>query len=371
MVSLLCSEIGRGHPFYLDGLERALRAAGRADLAARRASVFEVSRGSARLAWRGVRTTYRLAGRGGLSGRVYRRLRGRVDYNRDTRLLRLLGRDARRWARDASVVVVDHPALVGALRGRGRVWYLHGELVAPAEALVQAAERIFVPLDETAAAFVAGGFSREKLVVTGICIENELLADAEVQAGARLQRLRDAAPLTLGFFSSGAEPRTHVRCLAVAAVAAARAGCRSLAFCAAGGRLEGAVRESAGGVGVEVVRCHGRADLDRRTAERFGELDVVVSPPHERSNWALALGIPFLLVGPDIGPFAPLNRELLLRRGVAAEISSVAEAEGLPARLEGLRATGELVRMAERGWGPDRGGFRRAAQAVIAEAGEA
>ena len=210
-----------------------------------------------------------------------------------------------------------------------------------------------------------------KLVVSGVCIENELLASAEVQAGARRERLRGTAPLTLGFFSSGAEPQAHVRCLAVGAAAVARADSRSLTFCAAGGRLERAVRQCEGGARVKVVRFHGRADLDRRTAERFGELDLVVSPPHERSNWAVALGLPFLLVGPDIGPFAPLNRELLLRRGVAAEISSIEAAERLPERLEELRAAGELVRMAERGWGLDRGGFQRTAQAVMAEAGEA
>lgn len=370
-MSLLCSEIGRGHPFYLDGLERALRAAGRADLAARRASIFEISQGAARLAWRGVRAAYRLAGQGGLIGRGYHRLRGRVDYESDTRLLRFLGRDARAWAQDACLVVVDHPALVGALRGRPGVWYLHGELVAPAEALVPTAERIFVPLEETAAAFVAGGVPREKILVTGVCIENELLEGAQVLASARRQRLLNAASLAIGFFSSGAEPRAHVRCLAVAAKAAVRDGYRSLVFCAAGGRLAGAVSEGSGGAGVEIVPFRGRADLDRRTAERFDELDLVVSPPHERSNWALALGIPFLLVGPDIGPFAPLNREFLLRRGVAAEISSLAEAERLPERLAELRAAGELARMAERGWGPERGGFAGAARMLIAAVGSA
>jgi hypothetical protein len=244
---------------------------------------------------------------------------------------------------------------------------LHGELVAPPEASVRNAERIFVPLAETAAAFAAAGIAREKLLVTGICVENELLPGAPADAVARLERLRGRAPLTLGLFSSGAEPRAHVRCLALAAAAAARAGHRVLAFCAAGGRLERAMAGRSPGGRVEVIRFSGREDLDQRTAERFGELDLVLSPPHERSNWALALGIPFLLVGPDIGPFAPLNRALLLGRGVAAEISSLTVAERLAEHLAALREGGELSRMAERGTDADRRGFARAAEMLIAE----
>jgi hypothetical protein len=244
---------------------------------------------------------------------------------------------------------------------------MHGELAVPQEAVVRSAERIFVPLAETASAFVAGGIARERLLITGICVENELLADAPGQAIARLERLRGRTPLTLGFFSSGAEPRMHVRCLAAAAIAVSRAGHRALAFCAAGGRLEKAVSERGPDSEVEVVSFSGREDLDRLTAARFAALDLVVSPPHERTNWGLALGVPMFLVGPDIGPFAPLNRALLLRRGVAAELSSPAEAGQLPARLAELRAAGELFRMAERGANPDRLGFARAAQMLIAE----
>ena len=140
-----------------------------------------------------------------------------------------------------------------------------------------------------------------------------------------------------------------------------------LAFCAAGGRLERALHGCLPALSGEVLRFSGREGLDRLTKSRIAEIDVVVSPPHERSNWAFALGLPFLLVGPDIGPFAPLNRALLLRRRVALEIPTPAAAETVPERLAELRTSGELARMAARGCGSDVRGFARAAEMLVAE----
>jgi hypothetical protein len=66
MISLLGCEIGRGHPFYMDGLRGALKSAGRDDLIDRDSDVFREARGLSRLAWEGVRHSYRLAGHGGV-----------------------------------------------------------------------------------------------------------------------------------------------------------------------------------------------------------------------------------------------------------------------------------------------------------------
>ena len=115
-----------------------------------------------------------------------------------------------------------------------------------------------------------------------------------------------------------------------------------------------------------LLEYENRLELDRLTADVVPRLDVVVSPPHERSNWAMALGIPFCLVGPDIGPFAPLNRALLLGAGVAVELHSPEAAAELPAVLSELRDRGLLVRMADNGTGPPIDGFQRAAR-ILAE----
>jgi hypothetical protein len=364
LISLLGSEIGRGHAFYLDGVATALRAAGRPDLAARRADVFGVSRGLARGAWLGVRAAWTIAGRGGLAEALTRRARSRVDHDRDSRLLRLLGRDLRRWAGDAGLVVVDHPALVGALGERPGIWYVHGEHAAPREAIVRRAARIFVPSRETAAAFERGGVARERLIVTGLCVDPALVPQAAGAALARQTRIASREPLGVAFLSSGAEPVAHVAALAAGAAALAGSH-RALVFARRGGRLERAVRR----LGVERIGFSGRDELDRETARCFPAIDVVVSPPHERSHWALGLGVPFLLVGPDLGPFAPLNRALLLREGVAVEIRDRLAAARLPRTLAALRGDGRLLAMSRRGCGRPIDGFSVAARALVAAAG--
>jgi hypothetical protein len=381
-ISVLGSEIGRGHPFYTDGLVRALREED-PRLLTRRSDVFAVSRGMSRAAWNSVRASYRLAGKGGPVAALYHRVRGNVDYDRDSGLLRILGADLRRWAGDDGIVVVDHPAVVGALGGRPDVWYFHGELVAPPEAIVRKAVRIFVPREEVAGEFVRGGCHPEQVLVTGICVDPDLVAGAFERAAARRERIAGDGPLALAFFSSGAEPQAHVRALAAGAAAVAASRHRAIVFARRGGALEAAVREAGGealaggpalpgaaarGIAPEIVLFDSREDLDRRTAERFAGIDAVVSPPHERSNWAIALGVPFFLVGPDIGPFAPRNRSLLLRSGVAAEIRDEGHAWGLPVLLDELRAKRLLLRMAEMGSARPVDGFRRAARMLRDEA---
>lgn len=376
MIHLLGSGIGRGHAFYLDGLEQALAATAGGPAVAR-TDVFAVSRGASRLAWDAAHAAYRLAGRGGLVAAAYGLLRGDSDYNRPSLALRILGRDLGRWwSAQRGLLVVDHPATVGALAANGTrddVWYMHGEMVAPPEAIVRGATCVLVPLEETAEAFVRGGVPRERVLVTGVCVDRALVGGAAEWTAARRARLGGDGPLTVAFFSSGAEPAAHVATLAAGACALARDGRhRALVFAARGGRLAAAVRHAAGGGAVpEVVTFGDRADLDRRTAEAFPAIDVVASPPHERSNWAVALGVPFLLVGPDLGPFAPRNRALLRARKVAVEMESKLRALALPARLDHLRRDGELLAMSLRGTEPDLGGFAAAARHVAAAAAAA
>ncbi|MEM9459673.1 MAG: hypothetical protein AAGF11_36180 [Myxococcota bacterium] len=366
-VSFLCAEIGRGHPFYLDGLIYALREAGRAELIARRSDVFTLSRGRAHAAWQAVRALYHVAARGGLVAATYRRMRDRVRYDEPSRLLDLLGRDLRRWAGREGIVVVDHPLLVGALGDREDVWYMHGELVAPPEAIVHSAAGIFVPDQRTAQIFVGGGVAPERLAVTGPCVDPLLVPMAEAARRRRRKRLRSTAPLTVAVFSSGAEPSAHVQALSAAAAVLARTGHRVVVFARRGGRLERRVSAGAAtSLDPVVIPFSGRDELDRQTAAHFEALDLVIGPPHERSSWAFALGLPLLIVGPDVGTFAPLNRERLTTAGVAVALEAMAEDPArLPTALLQLRRSGRLGQMLERGTGPRTDGFRRAAAALV------
>ena len=96
-------------------------------------------------------------------------------------------------------------------------------------------------------------------------------------------------------------------------------------------------------------------------------MDVLVSPPHERSTWAAGLGLPIFLVGPDIGPFAPLNRAVLFRKEVAAEIDGE-RADRFPELVAELRRRGRLLEMSRNGWGAPIDGFACAAQMLCEEA---
>lgn len=366
-VSLLSIEIGRGHPFYLDGVEHALRRAAGERLDLRRASVFEVSHGGVRLGWRGLRAAYRMGGSGGVPGAAYRGLRGLGGTGRSARLAALLCRDARGWAGEAGLLLVDHPLLATGLRGRPGIVYVHGELAAPVGSLVNTPARVIVPSQSVAEAFRRAGMPEGGLLVSGPCVEDALLSLAEPALGARQRRLASADPLAVGLFSSGAEPRPHVETLAAAASALVSAGHRVVAFAAKGGRFERTLRRRPS-LRLEVVGFADRRELTRRTAEHFPALDLVVAPPHERSHWALALGLPFFLVGPDVGPFAPLNRRVLLETGVALGLEGPGSARRLPDWIASLRREGRLLEMSRRGWGLPRDGFEVAARGVLSAA---
>ncbi len=365
VISLLGSDVGRGHAFYLDGLERELRRIA-PHRVAERASVFAIAQGLGGLGWKSIRAAYHAAGLGGPAPALYAWLRGRSDYNSDSPMLRVLGRDLRRWADAFEIVVVDHPTLVGALGDRTGLWYLHGEATAPPETLVTRAARILVPTGGVARAFLQAGVDAARVSVTGLCVDPALLPNQRAHTQQRRTRIASGAPLSVAFFSSGSEPRAHVSPLVAGAAALARSRHRTLVFASQGGRLERAVRRLSAPL-PELVSFGSRKQLDALTAEHFPSLDLILSPPHERANWSLALGIPSLLVGPDIGPFAPRNRALLLEAGVAEELGSRRDARELPERIDELRARGTLLAMSERGSVAEFRGFERAAELLIEE----
>ena len=103
--------------------------------------------------------------------------------------------------------------------------------------------------------------------------------------------------------------------------------------------------------GAMVVSFENRREENLFTGHLFGGFDYFVAPSHERTNWALGLGLPMFAVGPAVGPFAPLNRDLLVKSGVAEEIVESEAAGRFGPRLHELRSTGALDSMARAGWG--------------------
>jgi len=367
---VLYADIGRGHPFYLDGTCRALTA--RDDtLALTTQSVFDGTRGVGRWLWVAARMAYHAAGRGGLPALLYSQLRQGRRPDRpglgDRGLRASLHRYARNTDQAAYPVLTAHPIIVQALRGYRAIIYQHGEQVVPDEAIIPGAALVLVPSRRAAARFESC-YAPEQIIVTGSCLDPLLAPLAAAAYTRRHDALRKRRPLSVGLFSSGAEPRPHVEQLRETAVLLQRRGIACHVLAKQGGRLEQALRP----VIVNARRLHryrSRPELDAATASFWGELDLIVAPPHERSNWSLAAGLPMLMVNPTIGSFAPLNRQLMLTRGVALDLSELPR--GLRHhQLQPPGTLGELQRplanMAATGWRPRRmDGFNRSAEAIL------
>lgn len=330
------SEVGRGHPQYLDSVLAALR----------RQGITDVPRVVPR--WRLARLGYRLGGTGGLLTALYGRARSGAAPSRA--VLALLDEGLRRRLRDCGdTVLVDHPLLAHLLGPVCRVGYVHGEIAAPPSAAVATAWRTFVPLPGTADRLAAAGVRRGSLVTTGLIIEPDLADVAEFAFAARVRRLAAPAPLAVAFFTSGACPRPHLRQIIAGVRSCLAAGHRATLFCGTDPRLPGRFRRALGDPpGLALVSAPTRREDVARTAGYLPELDVMVAAAHERTGWACGLGLPLFILRPDIGPFAPLNRAFAVARGAAADAGSPA---GLPGLLDRLRSSGGLAAMARSGFG--------------------
>jgi hypothetical protein len=344
--------------------------------------VFSANSGAARLAWKLARIVYRGSARGGSISRAYSRLRTQNDFNRGGLALRVMGTQLRRtYLQDATPLVVAHPLLVAILKDRQQLIYQHGEVATPRESWVLGRHRILVPLADTADRFIKAGFDTEQLFVSGLCIEPALTSMSEAAFNSRVDRLSGADTLCGAFFSSGAEPREHVEVLAAAAASAVTAGGRVVIFARRAGRLGArisalfaaerlalATAPSVSELPEETVAAllclyEDRRELNEYTASLFGNFDYFVAPSHERTQWALGLGLPMFIVDPPLGSFSPLNREFLLASSAAKLIGDVEAASRFGAILTRLHRAGDLGKMAEAGFGRfDTRGFQNIAQ---------
>ncbi len=376
-IRFLYTEIGRGHPFYLDGIIEAMARQDDRPLIPERSSVFDLSHGLSSVAWHGARWLYRKGSSGGPIGCVYARLRNGADYNKPRFSLKLLGRDIRaHFQSESAPLVVAHPTLVGILTGRANLIYQHGEIAVPPESVVLGAAAVLVPTVSAAEPFVAAGYSTEQVRVTGLCIDPSLCDLAESSYRLRQARLLSDTPLTGFYVSSGAEPKQHVAALIESITSTVRSGGKAFVLARRGGRLH----RRAGGLfpalSPDYTCCESSDEAretdsslvmalyDTRKAETelteslFDRIDYLVAPAHERSLWALGLGLPMFPLVPSVGPFAPLNLKALVAQGVATPLDSACPPSELGRRLERLRQDGSLRGMSEAGWGKqDIGGF--------------
>lgn len=331
--------------------------------------VFEISRGLSRLSWRSADWLYKKGSSSSLIGLIYNLTRFRYDYNRDGLMMKIMGRNIRRkYCQSPDPLIVAHPTLVGILRGKEELIYQHGEVVTPPSAVVKGARTVIVPTEQAAEPFRKAGYGPDAVFVSGLCIEPALVKMAADALDQRLRRFESDMPLTGAFFSSGAEPDAHLKKIAAAAVSVVHYGGRAIIFARQGGKL---VKET--------IRSFKRNELmldikdtaslfigplppailivynSRReetifTSKLFPAFDYFVAPSHERTNWALGLGLPMIVVEPAIGPFAPLNRKVLRENRVAELLTDYDQTYSFGININRLRKKGCLTQMAKAGW---------------------
>ncbi len=365
----ISSEIGRGHPSYLDSVLLAfsrLPESGQEILS--QVTLDQVCSGTSKYAWNLARSLYHAGAQGGIRTGIYNRLR--KSGKPSPLQLAVLGSSLRkRLAGFTGICLVEHPLVAHILAPVCRVAYLHAEIAAPPVAAVPDAWRTFAPLESTASGLQALGVKRSALSVTGLVIEPELVRLAESAFKARLRRLNSDTPLAIGFFTSGAYPRPHVRLIVDGVRSCLDVGHRVIVFAGTDPKESGRLhrRLPASARSLQVIVFDSRRQETTVTAETFPQLDVMVAAAHERTIWAVGLGLPMFVLLPHIGPFAPLNCRFAEEQGVCLPVTAVPDAERLGLTVSGLRRAGRLRQMAESGFGRHpTDGAEAAARALLA-----
>ena len=368
ILNILYTNIGRGHPYYLDGVVDRLEKSHSNKIKLNIKDVFEVSSGIPLRLWRAIRYLYGAGSQGGAIGKFYEILRSTRGAESGGILTGLLAWDICDFIKhNPHPTLVAHPLLVPMISGLVPVYYQHGEHAVPPEAAVMTARKIIVPTGQAADKFMGRGIPEKNLLISGLCSENELIDISETAYDNRIRRINSNKILTGGFFSSGAEPKKHIDKIIAMLTSLDRAGQRGIAFCRRGGSFENRLRktfeihtdaikefsEDPGNIfadkNIAVLSYSGRTEEYDLTSKCFPYLDYFAAPSHERTNWALGLGIPMFILHPIIGTFSPLNRNILLNNKTALDIDTMEKAVNFSSVLLNLRRDSILVYMAENG----------------------
>ena len=364
-ILFIYTEIGRGHPSYIDGIIFCLER-DYPELPFYKTNVFTITKGLSNIAWRFIRFLYRWGSQGGMVSFFYTRLRRILGANQSGSFLAgLLGMDIKRFSKSyTGKIVVGHPLLARILAGQNDVLYQHGELVVPSEAIVRNCD-IFVPTESSAEKFKESGIENNRIVVTAQCLEPELIAKIRESFDQRIKRLSGRGTVTAALFTTGAYPADHLRQLYIAARAFSESGNRVYFFTGQdlnrhrlivkhfrnlginyGTRIDG-------NANLKVIGSQSRYEENLMVAKVFDRFDFFVAAAHERINWSIGAGLPQLILRPHIGSFAPLNAELAVNQGSAVEVEYLNTPAELLKLVEKMKNSGRLSKMAHNGYHPD------------------
>ncbi|MGB2696602.1 MAG: hypothetical protein WBD28_01930 [Candidatus Zixiibacteriota bacterium] len=285
-------------------------------------------------------------------------------------ILNLLGRDLKKNMRGfKGICLVAHPLLARILAQTCSVWYVHGEIAAPLECAVTNVKKIFVPLKETGDKLVRFGANPDSIVVCGLMIEPSLVETAENAFNSRLERINSSTPLTIGFFTSGAYPSEHVKKILAGVKSVIDNGMKAVIFTGTSSKKlqwfkkemkklkkrmvvdDGVSSDITENWEIKLIHRKTRQAETKRTKKLVPCLDLFVAPSHERTNWAIGLGLPIFVIFPLIGTFSPQNFEFAQRQGVCYPIDSMEKAQNLGKIITQLRESNKLSEMANKGFG--------------------
>jgi hypothetical protein len=323
----LYTDIGRGHPNYMDSTLRAIKnRLGALPKDFQITSVFKETRGLSNISWRMIKKLYGSGAQGGLISSFYNALRSKQQApSKNSLAVNILGKDLRRAFTDYDgIVLVAHPMLAQILGDICHVFYIHGEIAAPMEFILNKAEKIYVPLEETAQHMRAQGVPAEIIEITGLMLEPELMGKAKLIQAERLKRINAGARPTFGFFNSGAYPKEHVKQimkginhildnkLGRVILSAGNDPKKFGGFMLAHERFRPVTEKDKfiqQNNDLLILSDIEREKLTLKELEILPELDMLIMAAHERVNWSLGLDLPTILLRPNIGSFSGMNLE--------------------------------------------------------------
>jgi hypothetical protein len=374
------TDIGRGHPNYLDSTLRAIEhKLEKLPKSIGAVSVFELSKGMSLFGWKTVRGIYRSGAQGGLASFLYNKARGPgSNGGKKKKTIKVLGKSLCKYFEGyEGIVLVAHPILAQILGELCRLYYIHGEVASPLEFDISSSEKIFVPLQETAKSFISMGIPEDRIIVTGLMLEPELAAKSDLINAERLNRLEAGKRATVGFYNSGAYPKPHVWQIIEGAEHILKKNLGNIMISCGTEerqfrRFKSAISQYkpttsivafTGASPVLLLRNNERQKLTLQEIELLPKIDLAVVAAHERTNWTLALNLPTIFLKPNIGNFAPMNYEYASEHGTVFPHKEGHIIEAIDKFIVAWREKDDIFRKAEGEYDP--GGCFNAADIII------
>jgi len=340
-------EIGLGHPNYLDYVLQALKQMNpRVEIVSR--DVLNEEKGLKKLFWQVSKGIYSLGAKGGLITDLYNKFRS-ASKTPIVSVCSII-------SKDYDKILVAHPILAKSF---DCAWYIHGEIAAPKECVLENVKKIVVPTDYTAQRLIVQGVKPEQILVSGLTIAPDLVAGAKENYLKRIDRIKSYKPLTIGFFISGAYPPAHIKKIIEGIISVSKENHRIIVFLGIDHNKANEfirsldkrkTQENQTESTILFVQGKTRADYQKRINKLLPILDVFVAPSHEHTIWSLGLGLPMFSLFPMIGSYSTENFQFAYEQGVTYPIQTLIDAQSLGRIIFQLRESGELIKMSERGF---------------------